>query len=113
MQTQDKIDFSWGRNRKRTSIGVYNLSMIESPIRYMLMDPSFEFVPLGFEEKIPISEILKKHPKGVEYAHILADTKKKPLLIDRNDFVYPALIRNQFLKEIMRREFENTTIVKQ
>ncbi|MFX0093018.1 MAG: phenylalanine--tRNA ligase subunit beta [Candidatus Hodarchaeota archaeon] len=87
IQTQEKIDFSWGRNRKRTSIGVYNLSMIESPIRYTLVDPSYRFVPLGFTEEMSLSEILKRHPKGQEYAHILANTQKKPLLVDKNDMV--------------------------
>ncbi|MFX0064540.1 MAG: phenylalanine--tRNA ligase subunit beta [Candidatus Hermodarchaeota archaeon] len=87
IQTQEKLDFSWGRNRRRTSIGVYNLSMIQSPVRYILSDPSFRFVPLGFTEKMTLSEILEKHPKGQEYAHILADTQKKPLLLDKNDIV--------------------------
>ncbi|MFX1535678.1 MAG: phenylalanine--tRNA ligase subunit beta [Promethearchaeota archaeon] len=87
IQAQEKLDFSWGRNRRRTSIGVYNLSMIQSPVRYILSDPSFRFVPLGFTEEMTLSEILENHPKGQEFAHILADTRKKPLLLDKNDIV--------------------------
>ncbi|MFX1253065.1 MAG: phenylalanine--tRNA ligase subunit beta [Promethearchaeota archaeon] len=87
IQTQEKLDFSWGRSRRRTSIGVYNLSMIQSPVRYVLSDPSFRFVPLGFTEEMTLTEILEKHPKGQEYADILANTQKKPLLLDKNDIV--------------------------
>ncbi len=84
IQVQDKVDFSFGRKRKRTSIGIYNLHMIQSPIKYDLVPRSFKFVPLGFEEEMPISEIMKVHPKGQEYGHILASFEKVPILLDAN-----------------------------
>ena len=80
IQTQDKIDHAYGRKRKKVSIGIYNLSMIQSPINYQLVDRSFKFTPLQFEEEMTITEIFEKHPKGVEYRHILDPYKQVPIL---------------------------------
>ncbi len=82
IQVQDKVDFSFGRRRKRTSIGIYNLNMISSPIQYKTVPKSFKFVPLGFESAMTIEEILEKHPKGIEYGHIISGHKQVPILID-------------------------------
>ncbi|MCY3410053.1 MAG: phenylalanine--tRNA ligase subunit beta [Candidatus Heimdallarchaeota archaeon] len=85
IQLQDKVDFSFGRKRKRTSIGIYNINMLSSPIKYTLVDRDFTFQPLGFETKLTVDEIFEKHPKGQEYAAILEPYKQVPMLIDVND----------------------------
>lgn len=82
IQVQDKVDFSFGRRRKRTSIGIYNLNMIKPPIKYKTVPKSFKFIPLAFDEEMTISEILEKHPKGVEYGNIISEFKEAPILID-------------------------------
>lgn len=84
IQIQDKLDFSFGRRRKRTSIGIYNINMIENPIEYGVVDRNFKFQPLQFDKKMTVNEIFKVHPKGIEYNHILSDFEKVPILIDAN-----------------------------
>ncbi len=84
MQVSEKIDLSYGRKRKRTSIGMYNLSMIESPVKYDIVDENYKFVPLGFDKEMTVKGILKEHPKGQEYGQILEEYKQYPILISAN-----------------------------
>ncbi|MHA2168456.1 MAG: phenylalanine--tRNA ligase subunit beta [Candidatus Kariarchaeaceae archaeon] len=87
IQLQDKVDFSFGRKRKRTSIGVYNVSMLKSPIEYTVVDRNFKFQPLQFDEKLTIDQIFEQHPKGIEYRHILDPFERVPMLYDVNKLV--------------------------
>ncbi len=87
IQLQDKVDFSFGRKRKRTSIGIYNINMLESPIKYTCVDRSFKFQPLAFDEEITVDEIFDLHPKGKEYRHILDAHELVPMLVDINNRV--------------------------
>lgn len=53
MHMQDKLDQSYGRNRQRTSIGLYDFDLIKSPLTYGVAKPTeISFVPLGCEEKM-------------------------------------------------------------
>src|SRR5665647_1414275 len=64
MHLQDKLDQTFGRNRQKTSIGIYNFDLIEPQIEYNAVKPSdVRFVPLGFSEKMSLDEILERHPK--------------------------------------------------
>jgi phenylalanyl-tRNA synthetase beta chain len=66
MHLQDKLDKTYGRNRQKTSIGIYDLDLIATPLSYTVAEPSeFSFIPLGFTEKMTLSEILERHPKGI------------------------------------------------
>jgi phenylalanyl-tRNA synthetase beta chain len=87
IQMQDKLDFSYGRKRKKTSIGIYNISMLETPIKYGVVDRSFKFQPLQFEEELTVDEIFEQHPKGIEYRKILDPHKEVPMLYDKNGLV--------------------------
>jgi len=87
IQLQEKIDYSYGRRRKRSSIGIYNVGMLESPIYYGLTPRSDSFVPLGYLEKMTLDEIMEKHEKGIEYGHILPSEGDLPILRDRNGLV--------------------------
>jgi phenylalanyl-tRNA synthetase beta subunit (EC 6.1.1.20) len=79
MQLQEKLHATYGRDRRRVSIGVYDLSKVAFPVRYVEADPdSSRFVPLDFEEEMSLREILERHPKGVQYAHLLAGKEKVP-----------------------------------
>jgi len=83
MQLQEKLHATYGRDRRRVSIGVYDLSKITFPVRYVEADPDRNsFVPLDFEEEMSLREILERHPKGVQYAHLLAGKERYPLLLD-------------------------------
>lgn len=103
MHLQDKLDQTYGRNRQRTSIGLYDFSLITPPLNYTVAKPTeISFVPLGFEEKMSLKEILKKHPKGIEYGHIVSGHSVYPILLDskENALSFPPIINSNDLGKI-------------
>ncbi len=94
MDLQEDLHWGLGRNRKKVSIGVHDLSNIKPPFRYMAVDPSFEFVPLDYTEKMSMTEILEKHPKGMRFAHLIRGFDKYPIILDADDNVlsFPPII---------------------
>ena len=94
MDLQEDLHWGLGRNRKKVSIGVHDLSNIKPPFRYMAVDPSFEFVPLDYTEKMSMTEILEKHPKGMRFAHLVRGFDKYPIILDADDNVlsFPPII---------------------
>ena len=83
MQFQEKLHETYCRRRRKASIGVYDLDKIRPPVYYRAVEPDeVKYVPLGMEEEMTLREILEKHPKGVEYGHLLREEKFFPLLID-------------------------------
>ncbi|MDD3042988.1 MAG: phenylalanine--tRNA ligase subunit beta [Methanosarcinaceae archaeon] len=94
MDLQEDLHWGLGRNRKKVSIGVHDLSNIKPPFRYLAADPDFEFVPLDFTEKMSMREILEKHPKGTKFAHLVEDFDSYPLILDSEDNVlsFPPII---------------------
>jgi phenylalanyl-tRNA synthetase beta chain len=100
---QEKMDLTYGRKRKRASIGFYRADLIKSPLRYTVGDPDdTAFVPLGSTEKMTLREIVEKHPKGIEYGGIISSFKDWPLLIDAEDKVLslPPIINSNDLGKI-------------
>jgi len=97
IQTQEKLAWNFGRKRRSISMGIYRTSIIKWPIIYKGVDPgSVSFVPLQWEEELTLSEILKQHPKGKEYAFILENEKVHPLLTDATGAVlsFPPIINS-------------------
>ncbi|MBS7627997.1 phenylalanine--tRNA ligase subunit beta [Candidatus Bathyarchaeota archaeon] len=82
MQLQEKLHISFGRNRRKASIGIYDADKVRFPLSYTTRDQGFEFQPLDFPERISIAEILRRHPKGREYAFILQGFDRYPILMD-------------------------------
>jgi len=67
MHLQDKLDQTYGRNRQKTSIGIYNFHLIKPPIEYAAVNPvDVSFVPLGFTEKMSLDVRLERHSTGIE-----------------------------------------------
>jgi len=100
---QEKMDLTYGRKRKRASIGFYQADLIKSPLRYTLGNPDdAAFVPLGSTEKMTLREIVEKHPKGIEYGGIISSFKDWPLLIDGEDKILslPPIINSNDLGKI-------------
>ena len=94
MDHQEKLHFALGRGRKRASIGVHDLSTLEPPFRVEAVARSHSFIPLAMDYEMTIDEILEKHPKGVDYAHLLDGMDKVPIIFDANDSVlsFPPII---------------------
>jgi phenylalanyl-tRNA synthetase beta chain len=102
MELQEKLHLGIGRNRKKVAIGVHNYEPVQPPFTYKAVDPdAVEFVPLNKFDSMTLNEILDRHEKGVDYAHILKDFDKHPLIVDKNNNVlsYPPII-NGSLTEV-------------
>lgn len=103
MHLQDKLDQTYGRNRQRTSIGLYDFDLIGSPLSYAVAKPTeISFAPLGFTEKMNLKEILHRHPKGLEYGHIVNKHSVYPILLDAEKKVlsFPPVINSNDLGRI-------------
>jgi phenylalanyl-tRNA synthetase beta chain len=102
MKMQENLHWALGRNRRRASIGVYDLDTVEPGFEYSAVAPDgVKFMPLfgmpeGMVEATP-QEILGEHPKGVGYRHLLEKFDKYPLLCDVNGRVLsmPPVINSQ------------------
>ena len=103
MHLQDKLDQTYGRNRQKTSIGLYNLDLIKLPLRYGVAEPDeVSFVPLGFTEKMTLKEMLNRHPKGQEYGPIVSRHSLYPILLDADGkpLSFPPIINSNDLGRI-------------
>jgi len=103
MHLQDKLDQTYGRNRQKTSIGIYDFNLISPPLNYGVAEPSaISFAPLGFEEEMDLAEILERHPKGVEYGHIVKRHSVYPILLDskRKVLSFPPVINSNDLGKV-------------
>jgi len=102
MDLQEKLHMGLGRNRKKVAIGVHNFEPVKPPFTYKAVNPdAVQFVPLNKVESMTLSQILKKHEKGVDYANLLEGFDKHPLIVDVNNNVlsYPPII-NGSLTEV-------------
>jgi len=103
MHLQDKLDQTYGRSRQKTSIGIYDYNLISPPLSYAVAEPDgVSFIPLGFEEKMSLAEILERHPKGVEYGHIVKGHSVYPILLDseRKVLSFPPVINSNDLGRV-------------
>lgn len=99
---QEDLHWGVGRDRRKASIGIHDLSRVRAPFRYTLGE--VPFVPLDFSEPMTPAEILSVHPKGKAYAHIVGE--RHPLILDAHDNVlsFPPIINGE-----ITRVTENTT----
>lgn len=114
MQLQEKLHESLGRRRRKASIGVYDLDTVKPPIIYTTTQPEgLKFIPLGFSEEMSPAEILEKHPKGMEYGHLLKGLPRYPILVDSTGRVLsmPPIVNSEETKvtEKTRRIFVDVT----
>jgi len=103
MHLQDKLDKTYGRSRQKTSIGMYNIDLITPPLEYTVAKPlEVSFVPLSFTEKMSLTEILERHPKGIEYGDIVKKNSVYPMLFDSkgNALSFPPIINSNDLGKV-------------
>ncbi len=100
---QEKIHATIGRDRKKAAIGIYPLDKIRTPITYSAENPkAIRFVPLGFDEEMNAIEILKKHPTGEKYAHLLEEMQNYPCIRDAKGSILsmPPIINSQLTGKV-------------
>ncbi|MEM2935011.1 MAG: phenylalanine--tRNA ligase subunit beta, partial [Candidatus Thermoplasmatota archaeon] len=98
MELQEKLHFSVGKNRKKVAIGVHDFDKVEQPFVYKGVKPDeIRFIPLAKDEEMNLREILKKHEKGIAYAHLLEGKDFYPVIIDKHERVlsFPPIINGQ------------------
>jgi len=103
MRFQDKMDQTYGRNRRRTSIGLYEFDLVKPPLYFTVAKPrDISFVPLEFTERLTLEEILERHPKGKEYGHIVRRFPVWPIFMDSENQVlsFPPIINSNDLGRI-------------
>ena len=79
----EKFCETYGRNRRKIAMGFHDLAMIKPPIVYKSGE-DIDYVPLGKNSPMRLSEVLDKEEKGKQYANILrnARTCYYPVLSD-------------------------------
>ncbi len=103
LNLQEKMDQTYGRRRKKASIGLYQADLVKSPLQYTVKSPDrASFVPLGSSEEMSLRAIVEKHPKGQEYGSIISRFKEWPLLVDGRDQILslPPVINSNSLGRI-------------
>lgn len=97
IQSQEKICNNFGRKRKTIAMGVYRSDLISYPVHFEGADPDkAHFIPLHMDEDLTLREICARHPKGLEFGHIVADKPVFPFLYDDNGNVlsFPPVINS-------------------
>lgn len=88
IEIQEKLHVTYGRKRKRCAIGIYPLNNISPPISFEARAPKdIVFTPLDGKKPEPALQILKDHPKGKEYAHLLFNLREFPVFVDSTGLI--------------------------
>ncbi|MEM4525414.1 MAG: phenylalanine--tRNA ligase subunit beta [Methanothermobacter sp.] len=101
MEFQEDLHWVIGRDRKKVAIGIHNLDVVEAPFTYKAVKPDeVKFTPLDCDHEMTPAQILREHPKGVEYAHLLEKFDRYPLIIDKDGKVLsmPPIINGELTK---------------
>ncbi|MHA1754223.1 MAG: phenylalanine--tRNA ligase subunit beta [Candidatus Odinarchaeia archaeon] len=106
MKIQEDLHWLVGRKRLKAAIGVHDIANIKPPFKYFATKPDeISFVPLSEEKKMTLKEILQKHPKGIEFSHLVDKYDKYPVIVDSENNVlsFPPIING-----ILTQVTENT-----
>jgi len=98
IQLQEKIHETLGRRRDKLAIGLHDLSELKPPFTYRAVEPEkVSFTPLEYDRDMDLGQIVDTHEKGQEYAWILEDEEKYPIIEDSKGQVlsFPPIINNQ------------------
>jgi phenylalanyl-tRNA synthetase beta chain len=100
MGLQEALHWAVGRGRGKVAIGVHDLDTVTPPFRYLASERSRSFVPLDYDRPMTMEEILTGHPKGRDYAHLVQDLPKFPLIVDSRGEVlsFPPIINGELTR---------------
>src|SRR5215211_1510625 len=79
---QEDLHNGVGRKRRKASIGIHNLDVIQFPVTYKTVSGDYSFTPLDESSEFPIDQILKDLEIGKQYGHILSAFDRYPLIVD-------------------------------
>ncbi len=101
MDFQENLHWVIGRDRKKVAIGIHNADVVNGPFKYIATPKDANaFVPLEKDTEMTPDEILTEHEKGKDYAHLIQDFDKYPLILDKDDNVLsmPPIINGELTK---------------
>lgn len=101
MDFQENLHWVIGRDRKKVAIGIHNADVVNAPYKYIATaKDENEFIPLEKSSTMRPYEILTKHEKGVDYAHLIEDFDKYPLILDKDNQILsmPPIINGELTK---------------
>jgi len=83
INSQEKLCWNYGRKRATIAMGVYRADLMKFPVHYRAADPqATRFTPLDYSWEMSLREILKTHPKGLEFGWIIENYERFPYLDD-------------------------------
>jgi phenylalanyl-tRNA synthetase beta chain len=83
INAQEKLCWNYGRKRSTIAMGVYRADLMKFPVHYRAADPeTTRFTPLDYSWEMSLREILKTHPKGLEFGWIIENFESFPYLED-------------------------------
>ena len=101
MDFQENLHWVIGRDRKKVAIGIHNADVVNAPFKYIATPKDANaFVPLEKDTEMTPEEVLTEHDKGKDYAHLIEDFEKYPLILDKDDQVLsmPPIINGELTK---------------
>jgi len=101
MQVQEKLHDTLGRKRKKVAIGIHDMKKLKAPFTYKGVSANgIKFVPLDMGRALTPGQILEEHPKGISYAHLLENSNKYPIIVDKNNRVlsFPPVINGELTR---------------
>ena len=101
MDFQENLHWVIGRDRKKVAIGIHNADVVNAPFKYIATPKDTNaFVPLEKDSEMTPDEILTEHDKGKDYAHLIENFDKYPLILDKDDQVLsmPPIINGELTK---------------
>jgi len=99
MQLQEKLHETLGRKRRKVAIGIHDIDRVRAPFRYFACGrEDVSFVPLESTEKMTPLEIMRRHPKGMAYEHLVEGMC--PMIEDsRHEILsFPPIINGELTK---------------
>ena len=100
INAQEKLCWNYGRKRSTIAMGVYRADLMRFPVHYRAADPEkTRFIPLDYSWEMSLREILKNHPKGVEFGWIVENFDRFPYLEDDGGqtLSFPPIINSAHL----------------
>ena len=95
---QEDLHWILGRDRAKVAIGLHDHSAVKPPFKYVAArGDEYKFIPLGGYSPMTLDEILERHEKGIQYAHILRGKPFYPLILDSLNRVlsFPPIINSR------------------
>lgn len=97
IDAQEKLTHSPGRRRRKIAIGIHDAGAVSGPFSYTCVGARDKpFVPLNETQPMTPGDVMEKHPKGIEYRHLLPDGKYTVFLDGKGEVLsLPPVINAQ------------------